>query len=80
MINRLTKEYIAVEGVDKAIELAKIIAKNHYKVCFYEDDCDIWLVSWCIPEHDFCELTEDEQIMIDDSNKAYEEAYYRDQR
>lgn len=80
MVNRLTREYIAVEGIDKAIELAKVIAKNHYKVCLYEDDCNIWLVSWCIPEHDFCELTEDEQIMIDDSNKAYEEAYYREQR
>lgn len=64
MINRLIKGYIAVEGIDNAVKLAKTIAKNHYQVCFYEDDCDIWIVSWCIPEHGFCELTEDEQFEI----------------
>ena len=80
MINRLTKGYIAVEGIDNAVKLAKTIAKNHYQVCFYEDDCDIWIVSWCIPEHGFCEITEDEQLYIDDSRKQAEEAYYRDHR
>ena len=77
MITRCTGEkYIAVEGVDKAVELAKVIAKNGYQVCFYEDDCDIWIVSWAdtIDGSGFVELTEDEQIELEDKRNGVETA------
>lgn len=42
-----SKRYIAVEGIDKAMELAKAIMKSHdCQVLVQLDDADIYIVSW----------------------------------
>lgn len=41
------KQYIAVEGLDKALALAKAIMQAHdCQVLIQLDDCDIYVVSW----------------------------------
>lgn len=41
------KQYIAVEGMDKALALAKAIMEAHdCQVLIQYDDCDIYIVSW----------------------------------
>lgn len=41
------KQYIAVEGLDKALALAKAIMEAHdCQVLIQNDDCDIYIVSW----------------------------------
>lgn len=41
------KQYIAVEGLDKALALAKAIMQAHdCQVLIQLDDCDIYIVSW----------------------------------
>ena len=42
-----TKQYIAVEGLDKALTLAKAIMQAHdCQVLIQEDDCGVYIVSW----------------------------------
>lgn len=40
------ERYIAVEGLDKALEVAKVLLKNDYEVFMECDDCDIWCVHY----------------------------------
>ena len=41
------KQYIAVEGLDKALALAKAIMTAHdCQVLIQLDDCNIYIVSW----------------------------------
>jgi len=41
------KQYIAVEGLDKALALAKAIMESHdCQVLIQNDDYDIYVVSW----------------------------------
>lgn len=41
------KQYIAVEGLDKALTLAKAIMEAHdCQVLIQYDDCNIYIVSW----------------------------------
>ena len=41
------KQYIAVEGLDKALALAKAIMEAHdCQVLIQYDDCGIYVVSW----------------------------------
>ncbi len=41
------KQYIAVQGLDKALALAKAIMEAHdCQVLIQNDDCDIYIVSW----------------------------------
>lgn len=41
------KQYIAVEGLDKAMTLAKAIMEAHdCQVLIQYDDCNIYIVSW----------------------------------
>jgi len=38
--------YIAVEGIDNAIEVAKVLLKNDYEVFIELDDCNIYCVHY----------------------------------
>lgn len=41
------KQYIAVEGLDKALALAKAIMEAHdCQVLIQNDDCNVYVVSW----------------------------------
>lgn len=40
------EKYIAVEGVENAMEVAKVLLKNNYEVFIELDDCDIYCVHY----------------------------------
>ena len=46
-MNKLLNErYVAVEGLDNALEMAKALIKNDYQVMVQLDDCDIYIVAF----------------------------------
>ena len=46
-MNKLLNErYVAVEGLDNALEMAKALIKNGYQVMVQLDDCDIYIVAF----------------------------------
>ena len=46
-MNKLLNErYIAVEGLENALEMAKALIKNDYQVMVQLDDCDIYIVAY----------------------------------
>lgn len=68
------KQYIAVEGLDKAMTLAKAIMEAHdCQVLIQYDDCNIYVVSWANRYGDnsgecFVFMDEDAQERWDDAN------------
>ena len=42
------KQYIAVEGLDKALKLLRTMAEVNpeHQFLLQLDDCDIWIISW----------------------------------
>lgn len=42
----LNKRYVAVEGLENALEMAKALIKNDYQVMVQLDDCDIYIVAF----------------------------------
>lgn len=40
------ERYISVEGVDAALEVAKVLLKNDYEVFIELDDCNIYCVHY----------------------------------
>ena len=40
------EKYISVNGVDAALEVAKVLLKNDYEVFIELDDCDIYCVHY----------------------------------
>lgn len=40
------EKYIAVRGIDNAMEVAKILLKNDYEVFVELDDCDVYCVHY----------------------------------
>lgn len=69
-MNRLIGEhYIAVEGLDKAMKLAKTLIECDQQVMIQLDDVDIYIVAYA-PEgqwgEKFASLDEEEQEMIED--------------
>ena len=69
-MNRLIGErYIAVEGLDKAMKLAKVLIECDQQVMIQLDDVDIYIVAYA-PEgqwgEKFASLDEEEQEMIED--------------
>lgn len=88
-MNRLIGErYVAVEGRDKALELADVLLKNDYQVFIQHDDLDIWLVGYTSNDLSFGDdryalitLDEEEQLQnqreckqLDESTKAVKKA------
>lgn len=53
MTNNLrdNEKYIAVEGVDNAMELAKVLLKNGYEVFVELDDCNIYCVHYAYAKY-----------------------------
>ena len=46
-MNKLLNErYVAVEGLENALEMAKALIKNDYQVMVQLDDCDIYCVHY----------------------------------
>ena len=46
-MNKLLNErYVAVEGLDNALEMAQALIKNDYQVMVQLDDCDIYIVAF----------------------------------
>ena len=43
--------YIAVEGLDAAMEVAKVLIKNGYEVHVELDDCDVYVVHYAHTKH-----------------------------
>ena len=69
-MNRLIGEhYIAVEGLDKAMKLAKTLIECDQQVMIQLDDVNIYIVAYA-PEAEwgekFASLDEEEQEMIED--------------
>ena len=68
------KQYIAVEGLDKAMTLAKAIMEAHdCQVLIQYDDCNIYVVSWATRYSDnsgecFVFMDENAQERWDDVN------------
>ena len=56
------KKYIAVEGIDNAMEVAQVLLKNGYQVVVELDDCDIYVVGYARPQYGdmFFEMTDEE--------------------
>lgn len=52
-MNQLLEHYVSVEGIDNALELAKVLIKNDYQVFIQLDDCDIYIVSYEHNDPDF---------------------------
>lgn len=44
-------KYIAVKGMDNAMEVAKILLKNDYEVFIELDDCDIYCVHYAYAKY-----------------------------
>ena len=42
----LKERYVAVEGLENALEMAKALIKNDYQVMVQLDDCDIYIVAF----------------------------------
>lgn len=69
-MNRLLGEHcIAVEGLDNAMKLAKVLIECDYQVMIQLDDVDIYIVAYA-PDRPwgekFAALDEEEQEMIED--------------
>jgi hypothetical protein len=53
MTNNLrdSEKYIAVTGIDNAMELAKVLLKNGYEVFVELDDCEIYCVHYAYAKY-----------------------------
>ena len=45
------EKYISVEGIDNAMEVARVLLKNHYQVVVELDDCNIYVVGYAQPQY-----------------------------
>jgi hypothetical protein len=56
------EQYISVEGMDNAMEVAKVLLKNGYQVVVELDDCDIYVVGYTRPKFGsmYVELNDEE--------------------
>ena len=48
---RDNEKYIAVRGMDNAMEVAKVLLKNGYEVFVELDDCDIYCVHYAYAKY-----------------------------
>lgn len=48
---RDNEKYIAVEGMDNAMEVAKVLLKNGYEVFIELDDCDVYCVHYAYAKY-----------------------------
>lgn len=76
---RETERYIAVHGMDNAMEIAKVLLKNDYEVFIELDDCDIYCVHYAYAKYKrlgnaaFYRISEDDLDAIYAAEAAREE-------
>ena len=80
-MNQLLRNYIAVEGVEAALKVARTLIEQDYQVMVQLDDCDIYIVSYesnddHLGDNQFASLTREEIDVINDrrEDKNYEKA------
>ena len=80
-MNQLLRNYIAVEGVEAALKVARTLIEQDYQVMVQLDDCDIYIVSYesnddHLGDNQFASLTREEIDVINDRRKDenYEKA------
>ena len=75
-MNQLLRNYIAVEGVEAALKVARILIEQDYQVMVQLDDCDIYIVSYesnddHLGDNQFASLSREEIDVIND-RREYE--------
>ena len=78
-MNQLLRNYIAVEGVEAALKVARTLIEQDYQVMVQLDDCDIYIVSYesnddHLGDNQFASLTREE---IDVINEKREDENYK---
>ena len=73
-MNQLIKDYIAVKGLDNAMDLAKSLIKADQQVMVQLDDCDIYIVAYAdnnleLGGDQFAALTPEEAENIADARE-----------
>ena len=78
-MNQLLRNYIAVEGVEAALKVARTLIEQDYQVMVQLDDCDIYIVSYesnddHLGDNQFASLSREE---IDIINEKREDENYK---
>ena len=80
-MHQLLRNYIAVEGVEAALKVARTLIEQDYQVMVQLDDCDIYIVSYesnddHLGDNQFASLTREEIDVINDrrEDENYEKA------
>ena len=80
-MNQMLRNYIAVEGLEAALKVARTLIEQDYQVMIQLDDCDIYIVSYesnddHLGDNQFASLTRDEIDIINEyrEDKNYEKA------
>lgn len=73
-MNQLLKDYVAVEGLDKAMAVAKVLVEANKQVMVQLDDCDIYIVAYAdndasLGDEQFAALTPEEAETIADKRE-----------
>ena len=68
-MNQMLRNYIAVEGVEAALKVARTLIEQDYQVMVQLDDCDIYIVSYesnddHLGDNVFASLTREEVDII----------------
>ena len=45
-MNKTIQNYVAVEGLDNALKVAKVLIEQDYQVMVQLDDCNIYIVDY----------------------------------
>lgn len=80
-MNQMLRNYIAVEGVEAALKVARTLIEQDYQVMVQLDDCDIYIVSYesnddHLGDNLFASLSRDEIDIVNEyrEDKNYEKA------
>lgn len=78
-MNQMLRNYIAVEGLEAALKVARTLIEQDYQVMVQLDDCDIYIVSYesnddHLGDNQFASLTREE---IDIINEKREDENYK---
>ena len=70
-MNQLLRNYIAVEGLEAALKVARTLIEQDYQVMVQLDDCDIYIVSYesnddHLCDNQFASLSREEIDVIND--------------
>ena len=78
-MNQMLRNYIAVEGLEAALKVARTLIEQDYQVMVQLDDCDIYIVSYesnddHLGDNQFASLSREE---IDIINEKREDENYK---